>query len=1091
MKKVFTLVVLALFGFFAVSCNEETGSDISSLKNSISTIEQQLGSINTSITALESLKSAVDATVSAFEEDNSSSKAEIASLKEQSEKLSKEVESLKTYVDELKGTKSWAEASFATLQQMEDLETSVAAIKASLPMDYAKISEAFSALETSLKSWVGEELLDYSTTAAMNARVAEAEQAAKDADDDLKEELAGEVKAVSDELATLNDEFNSKVKALINEAVAAGGVVNDEIAKQVKAAQDELNTKISALDTRVTSLESRIGIAEGKISVVEGKIPAINASIATLEIFRTYIDEKVDSLEAENSTDKAAIADLKSQSKQLGQEIEDLKKEFDNKVNKLIDAALEEGGSINDEIAAQVKTAVDSIEPKITTINGKLTDLESKVKALEDTFAEILGRIQSIVVVPTYTDGSVDIPGEVKFEIRPVEAAKALVAIEGVKDSIKFQAVSVATKGGGSNFNDFVVESVKMDDLGELVLVSVALPSYAGWPDTFKAGYLDFQARLKVEANSGSGNYVCKASEYFPVNPPIPVTAITLDKTEVTLHVEDTATLSVVSVEPENARDQTITWSSDNTAVATVDTNGVVTAIALGTAAIIATANDGSGVTASCAVTVAPVTPEYVDLGLSVKWATFNVGASSPAKYGNYYAWGETETKDTYSWATYKYAQGSMTKITKYCTQSSYGYNKVTDNKTTLEPEDDVAYVEWGSYWRMPTKAEQDELRNNCDWSWTTDYEGTGVAGFIVKSKTNDNSIFLPAAGYMLNSAIQEGGSSGSYWPSSLNKSYNIYPSLNFKDGTFNSTVYVRMQGHTVRAVYDDAVRVTGITLNKTAATISAGNTETLAANVAPADATNKNVTWSSDNTAVASVDANGVVTAVAAGTAIITATTVDGGLTATCTITVGHEYVDLGLSVKWATMNVGASSPEDYGNYYSWGETAPSNYNWDSYKWGVSYGSFALMTKYCTSSDYGKDGSTDNITTLEASDDAATANWGGTWRMPTKAEWAELKDSCSFTWTTEGGVNGFKVQSLVPGYTDNYIFLPAAGSRYDYTSSFGNGSFCYYWSSTLHSDCPWNACLLSGYIDGSNAKISSGDTMYRYYGLCVRPVTK
>ena len=565
MKKVFTLVVLALFGFFAVSCNTETESDISSLKNSISTIEQQVGSINTSITALESFKSAVDAKVSAFEEDNTSSKAEVASLKEQSEKLSKEIESLKTYVDELKGTKSWAEASFATLQQMEDLETSVAAIKASLPTDN-NISEAVKNLETSIKSWVGVELLDYSTTAAMEARVAEAKQAAKDADDELKKDLKAEVKAVSDDLATVKSEFNDKVKALIEEAVAAGGVVNDEIAKQVKAAQNALNTKISALDTRVTSLESRMGIVEGKVSVIESQIISINASIATLKSFSTAIDRRVTSLEADNTKSKEDIANLKTKLDQIDQEIEDLRNEFDNNVSDVIDAALEEGGSINDEIASQVKTAVDSLEAKLTTINEKLTDLDNRVKALEDGFAELLGRIQSVVVVPTYTDGSVDVPGEVKFDIQPVEAAKALVALEGVKDSLKFQAVSVATKGDGSNFNDFVVESVKMDDLGDFVVVSVALPSDSSWLDTFKDGTLNLQARLLVEANSGSGNYVSKTSKYFPVNYVAPSALVEL--TDISVFA-NRVKYSVIPAQSAS----TMYWISDVTAKADYTTD--------------------------------------------------------------------------------------------------------------------------------------------------------------------------------------------------------------------------------------------------------------------------------------------------------------------------------------------------------------------------------------------------------------------------------------------------------------------------------------------------------------------------------------
>ncbi len=157
----------------------------------------------------------------------------------------------------------------------------------------------------------------------------------------------------------------------------------------------------------------------------------------------------------------------------------------------------------------------------------------------------------------------------------------------------------------------------------------------------------------------------------------------------------------------------------------------------------------------------------WVDLGLSVKWATCNVGATTPEGYGNYYAWGETKPKSTYNWSTYKYCNGTTYSMTKYCTDSEYG---IVDNKTTLELSDDAAHVNWGGSWRMPTKAEQDELgdTNNCTWTWTTQ---NGVNGYKVTSKKNGNSIFLPAAGYRSNSNLSRAGSFGYYWSSSLSTS--------------------------------------------------------------------------------------------------------------------------------------------------------------------------------------------------------------------------------------------------------------------------------------------------------------------------------
>ncbi|MBQ5896540.1 MAG: hypothetical protein IIW75_08275 [Bacteroidaceae bacterium] len=153
---------------------------------------------------------------------------------------------------------------------------------------------------------------------------------------------------------------------------------------------------------------------------------------------------------------------------------------------------------------------------------------------------------------------------------------------------------------------------------------------------------------------------------------------------------------------------------------------------------------------------------EYVDLGLpsGIKWATCNVGASTPEECGGYYAWGETEEKEEYYSTSYKWKKGtSRTIYAKYCTDSKYG-----DNKTVLEPEDDVAHVKWGGTWRIPTQDEQKELLDKCIWEWT---ELNGVNGYKVTGP-NGNSIFLPAMGTVTGSNVSRLGSFGRYWSSLL-----------------------------------------------------------------------------------------------------------------------------------------------------------------------------------------------------------------------------------------------------------------------------------------------------------------------------------
>ena len=200
----------------------------------------------------------------------------------------------------------------------------------------------------------------------------------------------------------------------------------------------------------------------------------------------------------------------------------------------------------------------------------------------------------------------------------------------------------------------------------------------------------------------------------------------------------------------------------------------------------------------------APADVQAVDLGLpsGIKWASCNVGAEKPEDYGNYYAWGEVLPKEDYSWATYKYANGTSwkdPKLTKYCTEADYGDNGFTDNKTTLESEDDAAHVNWGGSWHMPTDAEWQELQDNCTWTWTTQ---NGINGYRVASKTNSNSIFLPTAGYRYDTILNGVGNYGNYWSSSLNEDYPDRAwSLVFRSGYVYRSNSDRLYGQSVRPV--------------------------------------------------------------------------------------------------------------------------------------------------------------------------------------------------------------------------------------------------------------------------------------------------
>ena len=186
-----------------------------------------------------------------------------------------------------------------------------------------------------------------------------------------------------------------------------------------------------------------------------------------------------------------------------------------------------------------------------------------------------------------------------------------------------------------------------------------------------------------------------------------------------------------------------------------------------------------------------PAQPEAVDMGLGVKWASCNLGATAPEEYGNYYSWAEVAPKGDYLWDTYAYKGEGPWGMTKY--------NKGFQLNYQAEAEDDAAAATLGDGWRMPTSAEMTELVNNTDWKWG---ELNGVKGYTVTSQKNGNSIFLPAAGYMDGKELRYAGSAGRYW-SQTRHPYHPQCGMNIFFSTEYHYVYFyeRYRGYTIRPV--------------------------------------------------------------------------------------------------------------------------------------------------------------------------------------------------------------------------------------------------------------------------------------------------
>ncbi len=459
----------------------------------------------------------------------------------------------------------------------------------------------------------------------------------------------------------------------------------------------------------------------------------------------------------------------------------------------------------------------------------------------------------------------------------------------------------------------------------------------------------------------------------------------------------------------------------------------------------------------------------YVDLGLSVMWATYNVGASKPTDNGDLFAWGETSTKKTFSNKNYKFVLNDGTGlITKYnantdkyeifngitvLTMNALTDYRTVDNKTVLESEDDAAAVNWGGFWRMPTEEEMQELVNGCDWEWTDSYEGSGVAGQIGKSKTNGNTIFLSAAGFNTRDGRIYENYNGFYWSSSLDSDNPGFAIRNrfSRVESFIISHDIRWDGYSVRAVYP-SMNMKSYVKPVTTHSITARKSESYT------DA--ERGQYSEDETEFQSYNHNKFQRA-------------------------NSDYVDLGLpsGILWATCNVGATKPEEYGQYFAWGETTTKEeYTIENYKWSKN-GDDRSYSKYCNDNKYGK---VDKKLTLCSSDDVASVKLGGDWRMPTIQNFIELIEMCDWEWTLDFENSGVSGRIGTSKQNGEIIFFPAAGY-------YGNEGVKLetedglYWSSSLLEDNPSYAQYLNfgkRHIDCRN-KVKG-----RQLGLCIRAVS-
>lgn len=458
----------------------------------------------------------------------------------------------------------------------------------------------------------------------------------------------------------------------------------------------------------------------------------------------------------------------------------------------------------------------------------------------------------------------------------------------------------------------------------------------------------------------------------------------------------------------------------------------------------------------------------FVDLGLpsGTKWANISLGTITPYQNGDYYAWGETATKNTYDEDNYRW----------YTHSTYFEPDRLLDIQAT---DADVASVNWGGVWMTPNTEDLQELVANCSFKAST---MNGMKGYTITSNLNDKSIFMPQSGF-INSAISNYTSHGYMASSSLPgiiSSTSTQGRADYSTHLDNTTVndWGRTDGIPVRPVYKtnatsaDRKPMYIRTLVAAKQYDGENETDTLKATVRGlAGTTNTTVGFSYSTDGQFATDTKVTVTKTTDGQYSLVFTPQTAGertyyrafINSNGTYYYGDTLkvdavgvVDLGLSVLWANVDMGAASSDNHGDFYRWGATKPF---------------FGDNSNYYTGNK--------NITPLSGHD-TATELWGSSWRMPTVDEFRELVNNCTVTVETINGVKGRRYTSNKENYTNRSIFLPTSG-YFQHDNDY---------RAAVNSE---NSRWTSNNYDGSNAyrlKLgTTSETAYKSFGFPVRPV--
>ena len=769
---------------------------------------------------LEANSAADAATKKALEEEIDNINTLIEALQNKDAELDQKIDELSVYVEnEISATKDWTSATFATLEQYAGVQTEIADIKAlietyknELTAAYTTaIEEAIITSETSMQVWVNATLAEgYYDIATIDGMLEALETKLAGADTNLAEQIATQQAALEQAKEELTIAYEAAIKVAIEEN---NGKINKEIASAVKKAQDELQAQIDDITTEIYAIWDEIEAIKGAIASINTQIDNINISLGQLEEMDAALQTLIENLEAEaeelqnqleaNSAADAAtkkaleekidnintlIEALQNQDAELDQKIDELSVYVENEISVTKDWASATFATL--EQYAETQTEIEAIKALVETYKNEF--IADNTRAIEEAIAACEISMQAWVN-ETLAEGYYDIAtidnklaalANAANDYTDHQLNRAIASQQTALEQSKAELTvayqraiqeAITNNNGIINSNfEAQITAAKADLQNQIDAISAEIASIEDRLATLEEKISALETRIQSirfipEYSDGKVVFNSKLTSTlltFMLSPSEAASAIAQvyqnNSSIITAYISRTQTRTRAIDAPTTLNITSVSGDNNGLLAIGIDLSTLPANYwnNASEANIFVRITDGNNDIISEMIPTSCVafSVEGVDLGLSVKWATCNVGATAPEEYGTYFAWGETKGKATYSWATYEWCNGTENTITKYCTNSAQG---TVDNASVLTLEDDAAHIMWGESWRMPTKEEMNELITRCTWEWTSI---NGINGYKVSG--NGNYIFLPATGYYSENRVSDRGSYGSYWSS-------------------------------------------------------------------------------------------------------------------------------------------------------------------------------------------------------------------------------------------------------------------------------------------------------------------------------------